>query len=433
MRIGFEEWLDEQELETDVNDLFKESIICYKASAYRAALLFSFLGFQTIIKHRVINSKPANNYFDGEWNQLKKELSDDDKWDKKVIDIIQIKKKPIFNVTEDLREQYLFWKNRRNDCAHAKGNIISHPHIEGFWLFIKSNLAKFVVNGGMNSILQEITNHFNPVRTPIATPIEPIIKQIPLAIEKIDMNQFLAQLKNFTLQQSILPYKIFDKNIVNMWYKLFDLPDSYCEYIVNFLVEDPSFCLKIIRCKPEIVQYFNNKDTFIRMLWKKDLSMSEDYRVFINLLKHDLIPKPQLKEAFDHIFSTLDTTLFNKNIWWVEDEEKINELDKLVLIECEFFTYFNSLAFEKESIVNDFNWANRNKELTVYYIEHFGLNDTVATAINKALTGLYPPFKLRDELESFYKQNPDQLTKHIEISKELSSRVPGTLSELQDQ
>ncbi|KOR78365.1 hypothetical protein AM232_07745 [Bacillus sp. FJAT-21352] len=428
MRIRFEEWLDEQEIDIEANDLFKESIICYKASAYRAALLFSFLGFQTIIKHRVINSKPAKDYSEGEWNHLKKELRNDDKWDKLIIDAIQSKKKPIFNLTEDLREQYLFWKNRRNDCAHAKGNTISSPHVEGFWLFIQSNLAKFVVNGGMKFILQEIKNHFDPARTPIGTPVEPIIRQIPFTIEKIDYNDFLLELKDFSLNhRSKSVYKIFDKNIANMWFQLFILQDSYCEIIVDFLVKELTFCLEIIRGKPEIVQYFYDKETFIRMLWKKDFSVPDDYKAFIELLRHNLIHKSQLSEAFEHIFNTLDAVAFDEDAWWLEVNEQINELDKLVLIASGFFTKFNTLAFESERIRYNFKWANRNKCLVTYYIKQFGLDETIVTAINNALTASNPPFKLRDELMYFYKKNQQQLELHIDISEKNSLNIPKML------
>lgn len=428
MRIRFEEWLDEQEIDIEANDLFKESIICYKASAYRAALLFSFLGFQTIIKHRVINSKPAKDYSEGEWNHLKKELRNDDKWDKLIIEAIQSKKKPIFNLTEDLREQYLFWKNRRNDCAHAKGNTISSPHVEGFWLFIQSNLAKFVVNGGMKFILQEIKNHFDPARTPIGTPVEPIIRQIPFTIEKIDYNDFLLELKDFSLNhRSKSVYKSFDKNIANMWFQLFILQDSYCEIIVDFLVKELTFCLEIIRGKPEIVQYFYDKETFIRMLWKKDFSVPEDYKAFIELLRHNLIHKSQLSEAFEHIFNTLDAVAFDEEAWWFEVYEQINELDKLVLIESGFFTKFNTIAFESERITYNFKWANRNKCLVTYYIKQFGLDETIVTAINNALTATNPPFKLRDELMYFYKKNQQQLELHIDISEKNSLNIPKIL------
>jgi hypothetical protein len=36
--------------------LMEEAFTCYKASAYRASLLFSYLGFQTILKERVLSS-----------------------------------------------------------------------------------------------------------------------------------------------------------------------------------------------------------------------------------------------------------------------------------------------------------------------------------------------------------------------------------------
>src|SRR5690625_957930 len=202
MKIEFEEWLNSENFESEVNELFEESIICYKASAYRASLLFSYLGFQTVIKHRINSSKPANNYKNGEWNQLKKELLDDDKWDKLIFKYIENKKKPIFDVNDDLRNQYAYWRDRRNDCAHAKGNLISYPHIEGFWLFIQSNLGKFVVNGGMRMVLQEIEDYFNPVITPIGTSSDPIIKRIPSTIDLNDYEEYLIKLKEFTVKQS---------------------------------------------------------------------------------------------------------------------------------------------------------------------------------------------------------------------------------------
>src|SRR5699024_524604 len=430
MRTGFEEWLDEQELDIEADDLFRESIMCYKGSAYRAALLFSFLGFQTTLKYRIINSKAANGYEEVEWTQVKKELLNDDKWDRLLIDKIQTKKKPVFNVTEDLREQYTFCKSRSNDCAHAKGNTISYPHVEGFWLFIQSNLMKFVVNGGMKYILDEIRDHFNPARTPANTPIDPVIKQIPVAIEKVDFEEFLNQLKDFSLQQMKPSSNMLNKNIAEMWYKLFTLQGVYCDTLVDLLDKKPSFCVKIIRSNPVTVKYFYRKDVFIRILWKKDFSSPDDYRIFINLLRHNLIPSSQLNEAFDHIFESLRTTFFEEDIWWTEVEKGVSEMDEVILHKYGFFDSFNSLAFEDKKIVHDFNWGNRNKELIVYCIKHFGLNKDMITAINDSLTTSYPPFRLRKELENFYQDNPEQLDEHIKVSKDNSLNIPEALDEL---
>ncbi len=57
MRLPIEDWLSSQELSRESEGLFRESITCYKASAYRAAFLFSFLAFQTVIRDRIVNAQ----------------------------------------------------------------------------------------------------------------------------------------------------------------------------------------------------------------------------------------------------------------------------------------------------------------------------------------------------------------------------------------
>jgi len=394
MKIEFEEWLNSENFESEVNELFEESIICYKASAYRASLLFSYLGFQTVIKHRINSSKPANNYKNGEWNQLKKELLDDDKWDKLIFKYIENKKKPIFDVNDDLRNQYAYWRDRRNDCAHAKGNLISYPHIEGFWLFIQSNLGKFVVNGGMGMVLQEIENYFNPVITPIGTSSDPIIKRIPSTIDLNDYEELLIKLKEFTVKQSKTDIKIYDKEIVELWSKLFELQDSYCEKLVSFLVENSSFSIKLIRSNPKILQQFKYENIFNRKLWKEEFSIPNDYKVFVSLLRNNLIPSTQYNEIFNHMFDNFETIYFDQNSRRLEDKYRIDPIDEVTLKDSDFFNKFKVLAFEGNKIVSDFNWGNRNKELVVHYIKEFNLNELVVSKINEAFNKQYPPYRL---------------------------------------
>ncbi|WMX58986.1 hypothetical protein [Peribacillus sp. R9-11] len=428
MKLKFEEWLVEQGIDKDseVNELFIEGITCYKASAYRAALLFSFLGFQTMIKHRILNSKPAENYAIGEWDQLKINLQNDDVWDKKIIESIQNKQKPIFKVSEDLREQYVFWKNRRNDCAHAKGNTISYPHVESFWLFLQSNLPKFVVNGGREFILQSIKNHFDPTRTPVGITIDPIILKIKTSIDIVDYKEFLQKLKDFTIDYDLINSIInMNDNLANMWHSLFQLPEVYCDVLVDFLVSDPPFCLDILRVKQQMVQYFHRKSTFIRMLWKKDFNRDSDYKVFIGLLRYNLIPKDQISEAYKHVLENISTQYFDEDSSWLYGEDGIiNENEKMVLLDRGFFGEFEKIAFEQKKVVYDFNWGNLNKELFVYYIRHFGLNKRFVESINDALYRANPPFKLRDELKLFYKNEPVYLEKHREISDEFGFLMP---------
>lgn len=46
MRLHIESWVEERQFSIEVNNLFEESAKCYKAAAYRAALLFHSLLFK---------------------------------------------------------------------------------------------------------------------------------------------------------------------------------------------------------------------------------------------------------------------------------------------------------------------------------------------------------------------------------------------------
>lgn len=83
-----------------------------------------------------------------------KNLRKEEKWDEEVNECVKKNdpNKVIFNISDDLRNQYLYWKNRRNDCAHFKKNIIDYFHVESFWLFLQSNLVKFAVNGSKEQL-----------------------------------------------------------------------------------------------------------------------------------------------------------------------------------------------------------------------------------------------------------------------------------------
>ena len=67
MKLAIEQWIDENTFSLNVLDLFKESTICYKNSAYRASLLLSYLGFLTIIKDKLNTSKKPDSFNEVDW------------------------------------------------------------------------------------------------------------------------------------------------------------------------------------------------------------------------------------------------------------------------------------------------------------------------------------------------------------------------------
>ncbi|PGP49031.1 hypothetical protein CN993_00745 [Bacillus thuringiensis] len=427
MRLRFSDWLDNQEMEDEAKDLFAESIKCYKASAYRAALLFSYLGFQTVIKHRMLVSKTPENYKDSEWINIQKQLQNDETWEKHVIEAIKAKKKPVFKVSEDLYEQYFYWKNRRNDCAHAKGNAIDYPHVESFWLFIESNLSKFVVNGGKAHIIEQIINYLNPSITPVGTDIEPITKQVPFAIELIDYKDFLSELLKITnTRRGPFHFMPLDANLAVIWSGLFTLQADRTKILIEFLKENLDFTIVLLRRDSTVIKYFNGESEFLRILWKEKFSTPLDYQIFMDMIRNNLIPEGQLEELFTHMFNNVSSGVFSQNSF----DEGITDTDQIVLRTRKFFDVFYKQAFENKRIAHSFKFGNRNKDLVLYYIINFGLDNTIVSALNSAIFASYPPRHLNEDLGSFYESNKEVWEKHKSICDDLDEIMPEYLEEI---
>ncbi|OSY00322.1 hypothetical protein BTJ45_02928 [Bacillus mycoides] len=426
MRLRFSEWLDNQEMEDEAKDLFAESVKCYKASAYRAALLFSFLGFQTVIKHRILSSKTPEGYQDSQWsNNIQKELQKDDSWEKKIIEVIKDKKKPVFKLSEDLYEQYFYWKNRRNDCAHAKGNAIDYPHVESFWLFTESNLSKFVVNGGRAHIIEQIINYLNPSITPSGTDVGPIIKQVPFAVELIEYKGFLEELLKITYG-SKKRFAFMDTPEILVWSELFTLPEERNKILIDFLKDNRRFTYFLLREKPNLIKYFHKESGYLRSLWKEDFTIAVDYKIFIMMIQNNLIPKGQLDELFLHMFNNIPSDIFGENPFL----EKIDEFQKMYLKDKGFFDSFYKHAFKEREIKHDFNWGNRNKDLVLYYLENFELDSTIVKALNSAINSPYPPRHLKEDLSVFYKSHKRVWDKHKNICDDLGEEMPEHLAQI---
>lgn len=118
----------------------KELFVITKVGAYRAAYLMSYLGYITILKDRLINSEHTlpNGYTEHSWRRAISDLKSDKQWENAVSEAIfrQPDKNP-FLINDDLRKQHDYWRIIRNDCAHAKSNLISSPHVESLWLYLE--------------------------------------------------------------------------------------------------------------------------------------------------------------------------------------------------------------------------------------------------------------------------------------------------------
>jgi len=197
VKLPIETWLDEAEMPEESKVAFREAVLCFKTSAYRASLLFTYVGWGLCIRHRVMNSKTPRGISSDQWSTITNQLRDDDKWDTQAFDCTQMKNPaPVFEVSDDLRAQVKFWKDRRNDSAHFKLNEIGSAYVESFWSFIRSNLGRFVPRGSEADMLDRIERHFDPNYTPLGSSVSPLISMIPSAVEPARMEAFLGDVKS---------------------------------------------------------------------------------------------------------------------------------------------------------------------------------------------------------------------------------------------
>ncbi|MFP3324425.1 hypothetical protein R0K05_15175 [Planococcus sp. SIMBA_160] len=403
MKIFFEEWVKSQNFSETVNRLFEEAFICYRAKGYRASLLFSFTAFQKILKYRLVNSSTPKTYEEKikDWGKIVAELSNEDRVDHKIIQCINQNKQDnqIFNLSEDIRNQYTFWKDRRNDCAHGKSNIISINHVEAFWLFLQSNLSKFQVNGGKEALYNKIEEFLDDDITPKDASEINIIEDIPRAVSIDESKEFFEGILKLIFNQGVWESLniLLDKE-ERLLVSLLKLPNEYSSIYFKVLKENTMLLGALLHKDVNILQYIE-EPAVIRSLWRKYLILysKDSYKVIIGMLKYDLIPENEKEELFEICLNKFNDYFF----------EEATEIDFLIFTEKGFIEYFEKLAFEERKI-NNFNWSERNRNLVCFYIKYTTkIGEEVVKAIDLAFAGFNYPYKLRDALKNLFTLNQD--------------------------
>jgi hypothetical protein len=73
--LQLEQWLEKQTLSNESRSCFEESFICYKVGAYKAALLFGYLGFLSTIRDRILQSRPPQGVLEKRWTEIQNKVS----------------------------------------------------------------------------------------------------------------------------------------------------------------------------------------------------------------------------------------------------------------------------------------------------------------------------------------------------------------------
>lgn len=307
MKIPIENWLEEQDLTDDSRNLAREAILCYKNSAYRAALLFSYLMFQTIIKDRILISKKPEAIPEGLWESTRTKLIKDEDWDKAAFQATQLKDdKSIFLISDDLRRQVEYWKDRRNDCAHYKKNEITYAHVEAFWQFLTSNLPKFMVNGGKVALLEKVKIMFDTTYTRPGHDPSLLVRNISLIVERHEMEGFFQEVhRMFSELHWFYPMDLKDEqNLFDMFafWKNVLTTSELQEAAVQFVKTIPELFAVIISLYPHLLNLFTAESGFLRSFWQTQLKkmyyLENYWELVLAFLVRGLIPEDERRYFF---------------------------------------------------------------------------------------------------------------------------------------
>lgn len=386
MKLRIENWIDNNNFSEDVNVLFTDAVTCYKARANRASLLFSYLAFLTILKERIIGGTKPNLFPQGEWDKIISKLQNEDLWEASAFDATQQQEKtdqttkertkdPIFNLNDNLRLQIKYWKDRRNDCAHYKDNIIDTFHIEAFWAFMESNMSKITIEGGMQSLINKIYKHFDPTITPPDKDISPLIQEIEFSVERSKLKHFWEVLLNngecdFDLskrkQELISKSLEVNKGFVND--SLIAIVKANKYYLKDFLSNHTDKILS-----------FNFNEEEVRKFWKTQLtSCNNILGLYTSFLRNGLIPQNEIAEANKTILIAIREYSPTINEHQILSGNGILDTFKQVILKNSNFIGYKSYLWvnERADIISGIiKNCPSDKDIIMRLVEHFNQQD----------------------------------------------------------
>lgn len=427
MKLKFETWIVENHFPENAKNLFKTSADCYKAQAYSASLLMGYLGFLVTLKERVMSAEKPNLFPSGLWKNLITNLKNEDKWEESIFNASLQKEKtdgakpsvrtqdPVFVINDNLRTQIRYWKDRRNDCVHNKDNSITISHVENFWTFLQSNLQKITIEGGKVTLLNKFKKHYDRSYTAANEDVEPLIKEIKSAVTKLEMHDFWREL--FDDVSDLWDYS----NEISLISKIIKINDTeIIESLILYLKSDEILLKAYINEHPSIISFLGYTKPEIRIFWNKKIgSMTNVMGVYASMLRNNLIPTEEIKEA-------------NKKLVHLYKYAESPD-DHYVLS----FHGFGEVLYEHLFIENNPSqrkyWEFMNKHYGLYtkYIELYDLKNEVVKIICEELCKTeWVSYFLRESLDRLFLRNPTKMEEFKEKAAKMSLILPSQIAAL---
>jgi hypothetical protein len=428
MNLPLQNWLSTQKISTEATSSFEESFTCFKAGTYKASLLFAYLGFLNVIRDRIVAAPPPTGITANYWATIQANAKNPETWDKTVFDTTQQRNPaPIFVVSDDVRDQVKYWKDRRNDCAHSKQNKIIAAYVESLYAFIESNLGKFAVNGSRNEMMRRVLDYFNPSLTSPSESLAPIIHDLLNALTVTEYPAFIGDVIDElekAQNRSPIPIGMGNPDVMKFLDACFqDGTDDLRVACKTSLLSNDDMLMQFLRQYPEKVYILLNEHQKIRLIWHDRLFSSpfkKDIPLFCSMLRASLIPQNEIPETMAR---AVRAGLHNRPV----------EVDLQTLIQFGLYTELEK-GITEQGFLSQFDWANNNQGLIGKYLSDNQISREIAYALYHAFNGEHFAWHLADYLNQFFVQQPEKKQEYLaHLGGEPIIGIPSALQALSNQ
>lgn len=399
--IKFVNIYDEFKEGTALRDILNDAIRCYRHGIARPALMLSYIAFIQAVRNNLLNSEMPSGFKKARWDACMNNLRSEGKWDSEVVDCIKkrangVSDSAFFELSDTLRDDVCFWRNRRNDCAHYKDSEITLSHVAAFWVFMMDNYNKFTPIGSLQQSINEYNRHFDISLTPRGTSTERIFKRLSHVIKtQEDLELFLnATSSNMDFKpQCDLVHDL----LIDGYHK---------ELAITFLKGEMKRLKAYLCAKPKDVSLIlGNDPTMTRKIWYDDLRLScRCMNVYVEMLRAKMLTDAEIKESLE-LYLTHE---YEQGHLFIKDEDDFN-----VLIDNGLYDIFIDEYLMKSFVCHNPSDKCRKTDFYIAMIYRGGITDKLMSALSEAVTGTFP-YTLRDRLKDEIFSVEDYKAKYME-------------------
>lgn len=383
--INFLNVYDEFKDGTVLRDILNDAIRCYRNGIARPALMLSYIAFIQAVRDNLLKSDMPKGFNEPRWKACMSKLRQENAWDEQVISCIKCRDKPpYFELTDSLRDDVCYWRNRRNDCAHYKDSEITLSHVAAFWVSIMDNYNKFTPIGSLMQSVNDYKRHYNVSITPKGTSTEVIFKRLCLAIKTEDDLLLFLKETDFCMeyeeQAQLLHDLLMDERHKS---KVISLLTVKLKRVKMYLALKPADVSVVLGNNPEMTRKF----------WYEDFMLfASCANVYVEMLRAKMIPQGEIKESLDMFLKHE----YKRSAFRVDSQEDFN-----VLKENGIYDIFIEEYLSKEFVCDNPREKCYKTDFYISLIQRGGITDKLIKALSESIKGTFPytlTNRLKDEI-----------------------------------